>query len=99
MSTVEPEEIHWLWPGRLPLGKLVILDGDPGLGKSTVMLDLCARGSLGEPFPGSQMGQPPFASMILSAEDGVSDTIKPRLLAARARDELIFVFEEHQIQG
>ena len=34
LSEVEPEQVEWLWPGRLPLGKLAVLDGDPGLGKS-----------------------------------------------------------------
>ena len=40
MSTVSPEKVLWLWPGRIPLGKLTVLDGDPKLGKSTVMLQL-----------------------------------------------------------
>ena len=43
LSEVEPEQVEWLWPGRLPLGKLAVLDGDPGLGKSVVTLDLAAR--------------------------------------------------------
>ena len=47
LSEVQPEEVEWLWPGRLPLGKLAVLDGDPGLGKSVVTLDLAARVSAG----------------------------------------------------
>ena len=43
ISDVQPEEVRWLWSGRLPLGKLAVLDGDPGLGKSTVTLDIAAR--------------------------------------------------------
>ena len=43
LSDVEPERVAWLWPGRIPRGKLTVLDGDPGLGKSAVTLDLAAR--------------------------------------------------------
>src|SRR5262245_65063804 len=51
VSQLAPRPVAWLWPGRLALGKLAILDGDPGLGKSLVTLDLCARLSTGQPFP------------------------------------------------
>src|SRR5205085_693544 len=43
--------VDWMWPGRLALGKLAILEGDPGLGKSFLALDLCARLSTGQPWP------------------------------------------------
>src|SRR5438105_2373038 len=49
VSQIVARPISWLWPGRLPLGKLAILDGDPGVGKSLVTLDLCARLSTGRP--------------------------------------------------
>jgi hypothetical protein len=39
MANVAPERVSWLWDGRLPRGKLVVLDGDPGLGKSTLLLN------------------------------------------------------------
>ena len=52
LSEVMPEEVEWLWPGRLPLGKLAVLDGDPGLGKSVLTLDLAARVSAGLELPG-----------------------------------------------
>src|SRR5918997_427133 len=51
LSEVEPEQVEWLWPGRLPLGKLAVLDGDPGLGKSALTLDLAARVSAGLELP------------------------------------------------
>jgi len=44
---VVAQPVTWLWPGRLPLGKLALLDGDPDLGKSLIALDLCARLSTG----------------------------------------------------
>lgn len=83
MDQVEPEKVEWLWPGRVPFGKLVVLDGDPGLGKSTLTLDLAARLSTGTSFPdGSKCA--PAGAVILSAEDGLADTIRPRLDAAGA---------------
>jgi AAA domain len=60
ISQLTTRTITWLWPGRLALGKLAILEGDPGLGKSLVTLDLCARLSTGRAFPdGSACGHPP----------------------------------------
>jgi hypothetical protein len=81
LSDVTPEEIAWLWPGRLPRGKLVLVDGDPGLGKSVVTLDLAARVSVGAGFPD---GAPSEGAgvVLLSAEDGLADTIRPRFDAA-----------------
>ncbi|WIG61809.1 MAG: hypothetical protein OJF49_004558 [Ktedonobacterales bacterium] len=43
LSRLQPEKHEWLWPGRIPMGAITILDGDPGLGKSLVALDLIAR--------------------------------------------------------
>src|SRR5215218_2456924 len=51
LSSVEPEEVEWLWLSRLALGKLALLDGDPGLGKSATTLDIAARVSAGRAFP------------------------------------------------
>lgn len=80
---VEPEEIRWLWPGRIPFGKLIIVEGDPGLGKSTVTLDLAARLSTGRSTPDGHPTEQ-TTSIIMTAEDGLSDTIRPRLEAAGA---------------
>jgi hypothetical protein len=89
LSEVEPEQVEWLWPGRLPFGKLAVLDGDPGLGKSVVTLDVAARVSAGLELPD---GQPCERAgvVLLSAEDGLRDTIRPRLDAAGADSERIF---------
>src|SRR5579871_969592 len=51
VSKVKPEQVRWLWPGRIPLGKLTLLDGDPGLGKSLLTLDLAARVTTGRAMP------------------------------------------------
>jgi len=85
VSDVETERLAWLWCGWLALGKISVLDGDPGLGKSATTLDIAARVSTGRPFPdGSECETGAGGVVILSAEDGLADTIKPRLEAAGA---------------
>jgi len=83
VSDVKAEEVSWLWPGRLPRGKVVVLDGDPGLGKSTMTLDVAARATRGSEWPDGGFPEP-GAVVLCSAEDGVADTIRPRLEAAGA---------------
>jgi hypothetical protein len=83
LSDVESEEVSWLWPSWLALGKLALVDGDPGLGKSAMTLDLAARVSAGKIFPDGA-GCEPAGVVLLSAEDGLADTIRPRLDAAGA---------------
>lgn len=84
LSTVRPERVSWLWPNRLPLGKLVVLDGDPSVGKSTLSLDLASCTSTGRAWPDGAPGGAPAGVLLLSAEDGLADTIAPRLAAAGA---------------
>ena len=85
VSEVETERVAWLWRGWLALGKISVLDGDPGLGKSAVVLEIAARLSTGRPFPdGSECEAGAGGVVILSAEDGLADTIKPRLETAGA---------------
>lgn len=84
LSSVKPESVEWLWEGRIPSGKLTVLDGDPGLGKSTVTVDIVARVSTGQVMPDGTGGGEPAGVVILSAEDGLADTIVPRLMAANA---------------
>jgi hypothetical protein len=81
LSQVREEALEWLWPGHLPLGVITMLDGDPGLGKSLVSLDLAARVVRGLPMPD---GAPGTAGgvVLLSAEDPLAQVIKPRLRAA-----------------
>jgi hypothetical protein len=78
LADVRPEPLTWIWPGRLAAGKLALLIGDPGLGKSWVSLDIAARLSAGLAWPdgGSAQSGP---VVLLSAEDGLADTIRPRL--------------------
>lgn len=82
-ADVEAEPVRWLWPGRIAIGKLTLVSGDPGLGKSFLTVDLAARVSMGTNWPD---GTPaPRGSVIfLNAEDDAADTIRPRLDAAGA---------------
>lgn len=82
-SDVEIEGVEWAWDARVPLGKVTVLDGDPGLGKSALSLDLAARVSTGSPMPDGAPGIE-GGVLIMNAEDGEADTIVPRLAAMRA---------------
>jgi RecA-family ATPase len=92
-SSVKISKPRWLWPGRLAYGKLAVLDGNPGQGKSTLTLDLAARVSRGKPMPGAASGQTPSGVVLLNAEDSLDDTIVPRLMAANADLERVVALE------
>ncbi|MGH8247242.1 MAG: AAA family ATPase, partial [Gammaproteobacteria bacterium] len=84
-SKVKAEKVSWLWPNHIPRGKVTIFDGDPGLGKSTVTLDLAARLTRGFTMPDSNpTGISPAGVVIVSLEAGLADTIVPRQKAAGA---------------
>jgi hypothetical protein len=91
VSELTEQSVSWLWPGRLPFGKLAILDGDPGLGKSLVTLDICARLSTGQPFPDGAGAHGVGGAIVLNGEDGDADTIRPRLQAFGADLQRIYV--------
>lgn len=103
MSEVQPERVSWLWRPYFPVGKLVILDGDPGLGKSTLLLDLMARWSRGMANPdgsvSEQMPDDGFGGVVISVEDGLSDTVQPRLVAQKADLNKIRAIVEIRRQG
>jgi hypothetical protein len=81
---IQPAHVSWLWEPYLARGKLAILDGDPGTGKSFFVCDLAARLSRGGPLPDGQALPRPIASLLLNAEDNVQDTVWHRLEAAGA---------------
>jgi putative DNA primase/helicase len=89
LADVQPEPIDWLWPGRLAAGKLSALIGDPGLGKSFVTLDCAARMTRGHAWPDGAVGATAGPVLLLSAEDGLADTIRPRLDALEADVKLV----------
>jgi hypothetical protein len=85
MADVRPVPINWLWPNRIALGKMTLLAGDPGLGKSLISLDIAARVSTGKPWPLSPDTRNESGGVVLlTAEDDLADTVRPRLDAAGA---------------
>ena len=84
LADVEPERVTWIWPGRLASGKLNLLVGDPGLGKSYVTLDVVARYTTGTVWPDGFPACPVGTAILLSAEDGLASTIGLRLDALGA---------------
>lgn len=84
ISDVVARPVRWLWPGRIARGKITVLAGHPGLGKSQAALDIGAGVTVGRPWPVGGGKPEPGAIIILSAEDDASDTIRPRLEAAGA---------------
>lgn len=82
-ADIAPEKIDWLWPGQIALGKLTVIAGDPGLGKSMLTAYLAACVSRGRSWP--EGGTAPCGDVLIgNAEDGAADTIRPRLDAAGA---------------
>jgi AAA domain-containing protein len=83
LADIQPEPVSWLWHGYVALGKLSLLEGDPGEGKSTLTIALAAAVSAGRPLPdGTRID--PANVLLISYEDALSDTLVPRLLAAGA---------------
>ena len=83
MSTIEPKETQWVWRNRIPLGNYSLFDGEPGLGKSQLLLDVAARVTRGWSMPDGTPGVQGRV-IILTAEDDLAATIRPRLEAAGA---------------
>jgi hypothetical protein len=90
LSDVTREAVEWVWRGRFARRKLCIVGGEPGEGKSTMLLDVAARVTRGARWPDGGEA-PQGAVLLLSAEDGLGDTIAPRLDAAGADDRLVHV--------
>jgi hypothetical protein len=91
---IEPEELLWLWPEKLPLGANTIIAGDPSLGKTLMMIDLAARGSVGEDFiDGVVNDTGVFETILFSDEDDPRTIIGPRLMGMHADRSKIHVLE------
>ena len=98
MDQVEVEEIEWLFYPFIPYGKVTIIQGDPGEGKTTVVLQIIAKLTKGEPILNEiteeETGVKPINVIYQTAEDGLGDTIKPRLLAAGADCSRVLVIDD-----
>jgi hypothetical protein len=94
---VKPVPLRWLWPDRIPLGKLTLIIGDPGLGKSLLTVDIASRITRATPFPDGAICEPGSA-IFLSAEDDVADTIRPRLDAAGTDVSRVYTIDAVRVQ-
>ena len=94
MSEVQSQEIEWLWYPFIPYGKLTIVQGDPGGGKTTLILNIAAKLSKGEGLDNDMKLTEPMKIIYQTAEDGLADTVKPRLEKAGADCERIVVIDE-----
>ena len=95
MNDVVTEEVAWLWPGYIPAGKLTIVRGNPGEGKTMLMMHVISRLTQGSPLPGEpdDAFRNPVNCIYQTAEDGLGDTIKPRLEANGADCSKVFVID------
>jgi len=94
MADVEAKEVSWLWHPYIPYGKITIIQGDPGEGKTTFILHLAALLSKGDKLPCDDEARMPVNVIYQTAEDGLEDTIKPRLVEAGADFSRILVIDE-----
>jgi putative DNA primase/helicase len=92
-ADVRSERPEWLWRRRLARGKLTLLMGDPGVGKSFITVDATARITRGQSWPDGDGMSEPGNVLFLAVEDGIADTIKPRLERAGADHARWFVFQ------
>lgn len=97
MSDVESKEISWLWYPFIPYGKLTIIQGDPGEGKTTLVLNIAAVLSKGQGLDEHMKPEQPLHIIYQTAEDGLADTVKPRLEKAQADCNNIFVIDEMDV--
>lgn len=96
-ANVRTEPVEWLWYPYIPLGKLTVLQGDPGEGKSTFALNVVARITTGQPMPDGVPTKGKRVAIYQCAEDGIADTIKPRLQQAGADCERVAYIIDNDI--
>ena len=97
-SEIEPKEVKWLWYPYIPVGKVTLLQGDPGDGKSKLMLSIAALLSKGEPLPFTETEEnEPVTIIYQTTEDDADDTVVPRFNSAGGNGEnLIFIKEDEK---
>ena len=93
MSEVDTQTVEWLWEPYIPFGKVTIVQGNPGEGKTAFALRLAAACTTGGTLPGMKP-LPPFQVIYQTAEDGLGDTVKPRLIEAEADLDRVLVIDE-----
>lgn len=99
-SEIVPTDVDWLWYPYIPFGKITLLQGDPGEGKSTFAIRIASIITNGGTFPDGYQLHRPESVIYQCAEDGAADTIKPRLVSAGADCERIaFIEDDHLVIG
>ena len=97
MSDVELTPVEWLWKPYLPFGKLSVLQGNPGEGKTYFAMHLAAACTNGKLLPNMERMEP-FNVIYQTAEDGLGDTVKPRLIEAGADLDRVLVIDDSNVQ-
>ena len=97
MSDVELTPVEWLWKPYLPFGKLSVLQGNPGEGKTYFAMHLAAACTNGKLLPNMEHMEP-FNVIYQTAEDGLGDTVKPRLIEAGADLDRVLVIDDSEVQ-
>ena len=97
MSDVELTPVNWLWKPYLPFGKLSVLQGNPGEGKTYFAMHLAAACTNGKLLPNMERLEP-FNVIYQTAEDGLGDTVKPRLIEAGADLDRVLVIDDSEVQ-
>jgi hypothetical protein len=92
LSDIAPRPVRWLWPGRIPIGSITVIQGSPGIGKSTIATDLAARLSAGAPMPLRSECMVPGGVLLLAPEDDLG-VVKTRLEEAGANLTRIGVYK------
>lgn len=96
MKDIKEQEIKWLWYPYIPFGKITILEGDPGDGKTTFALEVASIITNGGKLPISLTDIESGNIIFQTAEDGLADTIKPKLIKAKADTSKVFVIEDSE---
>ena len=96
MVEIESKEVEWLWHPYIPFGKVTIVQGDPGEGKTSFALALIALLTTGTPLPQHNTAKEPIIVIFQTAEDGLADTIKPRLESYGADCSRVLVIDESE---
>jgi archaellum biogenesis ATPase FlaH len=96
MNEVEAVEIEWLWYPYIPYGKITVIQGDPGDGKTTAVLAIAAAVTTGAALPETGAAASPMSVIFQTAEDGLADTVKPRLVQSGADCRRVIVIDESE---
>ena len=96
---IAPRKLRWLWPGRIPLGKVTIFAGLPGQGKSLATVDIAARVTKGTAYPDAANPLPRSEVLFVAGEDDPEDALVPRLIAAGADLSRVHILTAVRVHG